>query len=54
MARQAQKEATELKKKLEDAERKANDPVADLQAVTEGKSSTLPWADSTCLARSWF
>jgi seryl-tRNA synthetase len=46
MARQAQKEAAELKKKLEDAERKAKDAVADLQAVIEGKSSTLPRADS--------
>jgi hypothetical protein len=53
MARQAQKEATELKKKLEDAKRKHKDTVADLQAVIEGKSSTLPWADSTFLVRSW-
>jgi hypothetical protein len=54
MAHQAQKEATELKKKLEDVERKAKDTAADLQALTEGKSSTLPWADSACLARSLF
>jgi hypothetical protein len=53
MARQAQKEATELKKKLEDAKRKHKDVAADLQAMIEGKSSTLPWADSTFLVRSW-
>jgi hypothetical protein len=53
MACQAQKEAAELKEKLEDAERKAKDAAADLQAVTEGKSSMLPWADSAYLARSW-
>jgi hypothetical protein len=54
MARQVQKEATELKKKLEDSKRKAKNAVADLQAVIEGKSSTLPRADSACFARSWF
>jgi hypothetical protein len=43
MARQAQKEAADLKKKkLEDAERKAKDADSDLQAVVEGKSSSLP------------
>jgi uncharacterized membrane protein len=47
MARQGQKQAAELKKKLEDAEQKAKDAAADLQVVTKGKSSTLPWADST-------
>jgi hypothetical protein len=41
MMLQAQKEAAEMKK-LEDAERKAKDAAADLQAVTEGKSSTFP------------
>jgi hypothetical protein len=41
------------KKKLEDAKRKAKDAAADLQAVTEGKSSTFPCADPACLARSW-
>jgi hypothetical protein len=51
MARQAQKEATDLKKLLEDAERKAKDAAADLQAVVEGKSSLLPWADSMCFLR---
>jgi hypothetical protein len=42
MVCQAQKEAAELKKNLEDAERKAKDTTAELQAVTEGKSSMLP------------
>jgi uncharacterized membrane protein len=54
MARQAQKEAADLKKKLEDAERKAKDAASNLQAVVEGKSSSLPWADSVCFVRSWF
>jgi hypothetical protein len=39
MARRAQKEAADLKKKLEDAERKAKDAASDLQAVVECKSS---------------
>jgi septin family protein len=42
MARQVQKEVADLKKKLEDAERKAKDATFDLQAVVEGKSSSLP------------
>jgi hypothetical protein len=46
MARQAQKEAADLKKKLEDDEQKARDTASDLQVVVEGKSSSLPWADS--------
>jgi hypothetical protein len=46
MTRQAQKEAADLKKKLEDAEQKAKDATSDLQAVVEGKSSSLTWADS--------
>jgi hypothetical protein len=37
-----QKEVADLKKKLEDAERKAKDATFDLQAVIEGKSSSLP------------
>jgi hypothetical protein len=37
MARQAQKEAAALKKKLEVAEQKAKDAAADLRAVIEGK-----------------
>jgi hypothetical protein len=45
-------EATNLKKKLEDAEQKAKDAASDLQAVVEGESSMLPWADSACLTRS--
>jgi hypothetical protein len=53
MARQMQKEAADLKKKLEHAEQKATDAASDLQAVVEGKYSTLPWADSACLTRSW-
>jgi hypothetical protein len=52
MARQAQKEATDLKKKLEDAEQKAKDAAADLQVVIEGKFPTLPRADSAWFARS--
>jgi hypothetical protein len=53
MARQTLKEAAELKKKLEDAERKAKDAAQDLQAVIEGKSSTWPRADFACFARYW-
>jgi hypothetical protein len=45
-----QKEVADLKKKLEDAEQKAKDAAADLQAVIEGKSRTLPHADSVCFA----
>jgi DNA gyrase/topoisomerase IV subunit B len=41
MTRQAQKEATGLKKKLEDAEQKAKDVAADLQVMVEGKSLLL-------------
>jgi hypothetical protein len=52
MARQAQKEAADLKK-LEDAEQKAKDAASNLQAMVDGDSSTWPWADSACLARSW-
>jgi hypothetical protein len=37
MARQAEKEVTALKKKLEVTERKAKDAADDLQAVIEGK-----------------
>jgi hypothetical protein len=52
MARQAQKEAVDLKKKLEDTEQKAKDVDADLQDVIEGKFPTLPHADSIWFARS--
>jgi hypothetical protein len=52
MARQAQKEAADLRKKLEDGEQKAKDTAADLQAVIEGKFLMLPHADSVCFARS--
>jgi hypothetical protein len=48
MARQVQKEAADLKKKLEVAEQKARDAASDLQAVAEGESSSLPWADFVC------
>jgi hypothetical protein len=37
MEHRAQKEAADLKKKLEDTEQKAKDAAADLQAVIEGK-----------------
>jgi hypothetical protein len=52
MAHQAQKEAADLKKNLEDAEQKAKDATTDLQSVIEGKFPTLPRADSACFARS--
>jgi uncharacterized membrane protein len=51
MARQARKEAADLKKKLEDAERKAKDAASDLQAVVEGMSSSFPWANPVCLCK---
>jgi hypothetical protein len=41
MARQAHKDAADLKKKLEDAERKAKGAASDLQAVVEGTPSSL-------------
>jgi DUF917 family protein len=52
MARQALKQAADLKKKLEDAEQKAKDATADLQAVVEGESPTLPYVDPWWFARS--
>jgi hypothetical protein len=52
MARQAQREAADLKKKLEDVELKAKDAAADLQVMIEGKLPTLPRADSVCFTRS--
>jgi hypothetical protein len=39
---QAQREATDLKKNLEEAERKAKDVATDLQVVIEGKFPTSP------------
>jgi hypothetical protein len=48
MARQAHKDAADLKKKLEEVERKAKDAAFDLQAVVEGTFSSLLWADSMC------
>jgi 23S rRNA maturation-related 3'-5' exoribonuclease YhaM len=53
MARQAQKEATNLKKKLYEAERKAKDVAADLQVVIEGKFPRSPRAGSVCFTSSW-
>jgi hypothetical protein len=41
MARQARKDADDLKRKLEDTERKAKDAASDLQAVVEGMLSSL-------------
>jgi hypothetical protein len=52
MARQAQKEATELKKKLEDAEQRAKDAAADLQVMIEGKFPRSAQAGSVCFASS--
>jgi hypothetical protein len=52
MVRQAQKESTDLKKKLEDIERMAKDAAVDLQAVIEGNFLTLHRVDSICFARS--
>jgi hypothetical protein len=52
MARQVQKEAADLRKKLEDVEQKAKDAAADLQAVIEGKFPMLPRVDSVCFPRS--
>jgi hypothetical protein len=52
MARQEQREATDLKKKLEDAKRKAKDTATDLQVVIEGKFLTLPRASSIGFERS--
>jgi hypothetical protein len=41
MAREAHKDAANLKKKLEDAEQKAKDVVSNLQAIVEGTSSSI-------------
>jgi hypothetical protein len=46
MARQAQKEAAVLKKKLEAVEQKAKDAAANLQDVIEGKLPRSPQVDS--------
>jgi hypothetical protein len=48
MARQARKDADDLKKKLEDVERKAKDAASDLQAVVDGTFSSLLRANSIC------
>jgi hypothetical protein len=42
MARQAHKDAADLKKKLEDIEWKAKDTASNIQAVVEGTFSSLP------------
>jgi hypothetical protein len=52
MARQAQREAADLKNKLEDAERKAKDAATNLQAMIDGKFPTLPRAGSVGFTRS--
>jgi hypothetical protein len=52
MARQAQREATDLKKKLEDAKRKAKDVTTDLQVVIEGKIPRSPRIGSVRFVRS--
>jgi hypothetical protein len=48
MARQAHKDAANLKKKLEDAEQKVKDAASDLQAVVEGTFSSVFWGSSMC------
>jgi hypothetical protein len=48
MARQAHKDATDLKNKLEDAEQKAKDAASDLQAVVEGKSLIIAQELTPC------
>jgi hypothetical protein len=53
MVRQAQREATDLKK-LEDAERKAKEAATDLQVVIDGKFPTLPRAGSIGFTRSQY
>jgi hypothetical protein len=42
----------DLKKKIEDTERKAKDAAMDLQVVIEGKFPTSPRAGSVYFARS--
>jgi hypothetical protein len=53
MVRQAQREATNLKKRLEDAERKAKDAAVDLRVMIEGKFPRSPRVGSVCFASSW-
>jgi hypothetical protein len=50
MARQAHKDADELKQELEDTERKAKYAASDLQATVEGTFTSLLWTDSTCFS----
>jgi hypothetical protein len=51
MARQARKDADDLKRKLEDTERKVKDAASDLQAIVEGMLSSLLWADSVLFCK---
>jgi hypothetical protein len=53
MARQAQREAADLKRKLEDTEWKAKDAAADLQVLIEGNFPRSPRAGSVRFASSW-
>jgi hypothetical protein len=46
IVRRAHNDAVDLKKKLEDTERKAKDAASDLQVVVEGTFSSLLWVDS--------
>jgi hypothetical protein len=52
MARQAQKEAAALRKKLEVVKQKAKDATADLQAVMEGKLPRSHQVDSVYFVSS--
>jgi hypothetical protein len=49
-----EREAADLKKKLEDAERKAKDAATDLQVMIDGKFPTLPQASSVGCTRSYY
>jgi hypothetical protein len=48
MARQAHKDAADLKKKLEDTEQKDKDAVSDLQDVVESKSLIMAQELTLC------
>jgi hypothetical protein len=52
MAHQAQREVTDLKKKLEDDERKAKGAATNLQVMIEGKFPMSPRARSIYFTRS--
>jgi hypothetical protein len=53
MAHQAQREAADLKKKVEDAEWRAKDTSTDHQVVIEGKFPRSPPAGSVRFVSSW-